>query len=153
MAPENRIIASGNLATSRRTIMGVLVQCALLEVADVDARSLLAGAGLPRRALDELDFPISLDQELVICNALLHTLAPSRSPAVTLFNTLHKLGINILGVLGMAMRHADTVSDALKICMTYPQLTWGHSRLIVSQQAHLSKFSFTMARPQLRHIF
>ena len=55
-----------------------------------------------------------------------------------------------LGVLGMAMRHADTAIDALATCLSYPQLSWGHSRLVVRSGANTSQFSFSMDRPSLR---
>ena len=73
--PKNEtVIASGNLATSRRTIMGVLGQFALFDINEKDTLAIFTGAGLPARALQEPDFPISLDQELVVCTALLRTL-------------------------------------------------------------------------------
>ena len=144
------VIASGNLATSRRTIMGVLGQCALLNVEEDQARAIFTGAGLPGRALEEPDFPISLEQELVICMALASTLPASHSPAVVLFSAMASMGIENLGVLGMAMRRAATAIDALKICLRYPQLTWGHSRMVVSRQENVSLFSFAMERPTMR---
>ena len=152
MRPDNSIIASGNLATKRRTIMGVLGQCALLEISRGTMRRIFAGAGLPDRALEEPDFPISLDQELVVCMALVHTLGDIQSPALRLFNAREKMGIDNLGVLGMAMRHAANAIDALKICLTYPQLTWGHSRMVVRRKPDATLFSFTMERPTLRGI-
>ena len=72
---DETVIASGNLATSRRTIMGVLGQCRLFGIEEAGTREIFTRAGLPSRALEELDFPISLDQELEICNALVRTLA------------------------------------------------------------------------------
>ena len=54
--------------------------------------------------------------------------------------------------LGMAMRHAATAIDALKVCLTFPQLTGGHSRMLVKQQRGELFFSFTMERPALRNV-
>jgi len=150
MSPDNTVVASGNLATPRRTIMGVLGQCALLQISDDVAREIFTGAGLPGRAVEEPDFPISLDQELTIAMALAHTLPVNRSPTVTLFNAMDNMGIENLGLLGMAMRHAATAIEALKICLTYPQLTWGHSHMVVRSQPSASIFSFAMERPTLR---
>jgi len=152
MSPDSTVIASGNLATTRRTILGVLGQCALLEVSNSTKREVFARAGLPDRALEEPDFPISLEQELVVCMALVHTLADGHSSAFRLFNSRDKMGIENLGVLGMAMRHAANAIDALKICLTYPQLTWGHSRMVVRRQPNATLFSFAMERPTLRGV-
>jgi len=146
------VVASGNLATRRRTITGLLGQLALLQINDSEALKILADEGLPGHALVEPDFPISLDQELGICLTLALGIQDHRSPTVTLFNALSTMGIENLGVLGMAMRHAPTALEALKICMAYPQLTWGHSRLVVRRQEDISLFFFSMERPVLRNI-
>ena len=129
--------------------MGVMAQCALLGVDDQRALELYTAAGLPSHALEDLDFPLSLDQELIICMGLVRTLAPTRSPTVALFRALQQSGIESLGVLGMAMRHAATAIDALKVCLAYPQLTWGHSRMVVRNASKLSIYSFAMERPTL----
>ena len=144
-------IASGNLATSRRTVMGVLGQCALFNLDDKRILEIFLHAGLPESALEELEFPISLNQELVICNEIARTLAAQGSVACAVFNAMQNLGIEVLGVLGMAMRHASTAVEALKVCLTYPQLTGGHSRLVVTRQDNDIQFAFTMERPALRN--
>ena len=149
MQPKDVIIASGNLATARRTILGVLAQCALLQVDDHDVLEIFTAAGLPERALQELEFPISLERELPILNALVRSFTSRSSPACMLFKSLDKLGIESLGVLGMAMRHANSAIQALQICLTYPQLTGGHSRLVVKRHAGEIQFLFTMERPAI----
>ena len=72
------VIASGNLASSQRTVTGLLGQLLFLSVSDEDALALFTGAGLPARALAEPDFPISLEQELIVCLALVRRLARTR---------------------------------------------------------------------------
>ncbi len=151
MTLNESVIASGNLATSRRTVMSVLGQCVLFGIDEVRTRAIFTRAGLPSRALEELDFPISLDQELEICNALVGNLPPHRSPLVAVFNATHNVGIEMLGVLGMAMRHAGNAVEALTTCLSYPQLTGGHSRFKVWQKPGQLLFSFTMdRRPVIR---
>ena len=150
MATAITVIASGNLATNRRPITGVLGQLGLLDVDDRAALAIFTDAGLPGRALEEPDFPISLQQELEICSALVRRLGSDVSPITLFFGARHQMGIENLGVVGMAMRHADTALDALKVCLDFPQLTWGHSRMIVSKTADTTRFSFTMERPTLR---
>ncbi|MEH6589597.1 MAG: helix-turn-helix domain-containing protein [Halioglobus sp.] len=152
MLSDDIIIASGNLGTPRRTIMGVLGQCALFELDEQRTKDIFTSAGLPARALEALDFPISLEQELLVCHALLQTLADGRSPICTVFGAMNNLGIENLAVLGMAMRHSDTAIDALKVCLTFPQLTGGHSRMLVKQQHGEMRLSFTMKRPSLRNV-
>jgi AraC-like DNA-binding protein len=150
MDDQSTVIASGNLASARRTITGLLGQLVLLEVNDKDALALFTDAGLPARALQEPDFPISLEQELIICMALVRRLGNDRSAVRVFFQSMHVMGIENLGVLGMAMRHAATTVAALQVCLNFPQLTWGHSRMVVRRQSDISLFTFTMQRPQIR---
>ena len=149
MPTESFIIASGNLATARRTVMGVLSQLVVLGISDSTALQIVTDAGLPARALAEPDFPISLDQELLICVALARQLG-GRSPVRALFELRQRMGIENLGVLGLAMQHAATTVEALKICVTYPQLSGGHCRMVVRRQPDATTFSFSMQRPLIR---
>jgi len=152
MQDDSHVIASGNLATVRRTISGVLGQLQLLGTTADSALQVFTAAGLPARALEEPDFPISLQQELEVCSALVDRLPAAASPTAIVFEARGLMGIENLGVLGMAMRHADTALDALQVCLEYPQLTWGHSRMIVRRQDATTRFAFTMERPQLRDV-
>lgn len=111
---------------------------------------MFTAAGLPVRALGEPDFPISLEQDLALCAAIARAVADAHSPAFVLFGALDRMGIDNMGVLGMAMRHAATATDALSVCLSFPQLSWGHSRLVVSNDGEATRFSFAMARPRLR---
>jgi AraC-like DNA-binding protein len=150
MTDQTTVVASGNLASARRTVTGLLGQLVFLDVNDQDALAMFTDAGLPARALEEPDFPIALEQELVICMALVRRLGMHRSSVRVFVQNMHKMGIENLGVLGMAMRHAATTVEALQVCLNFPQLTWGHSRLVVRRQSRVSLFTFTMQRPQLR---
>ncbi len=60
MTEQTTVIASGNLASARRTITGLLGQLVFLDVNDRDALELFTDAGLPARALEEPDFPINV---------------------------------------------------------------------------------------------
>lgn len=151
MTSDNTVIASGNLATARRTISGILGQFSLLEINDSHALTLLTNAGLPPQALEQPDFPVSLNQELFISQAIVNIISNNtRSPTRAIFETHQYFGIENMGVLGMAMRHAATSLEALTVCLTYPQLTWGHSRMVVRKQNDTAKFTFSMERPQVR---
>ena len=149
MQTKTSLIASGNLATSRRTITGVLGQFGLLEISNEAAAAIITDAGLPLRVLDEPSFPISIEQELVIFLAIVRLTVTTRSSARALFGRRQLLGIENLGVVGMAMRHAATAMDALEFFLTNPQMAWGHARMIVHWQSDASLFSFTMERPKL----
>lgn len=147
MTEAATLIASGNLATPRRTITGVLSQLMLLQIETEKAQQMFTDAGLPPRALEEPDFPISLQQELILCLALVKSLR--HSPVNVFLRADRNMGIENLGVLGMAMRHSATALDALKMCLTYPQLTWGHCRMLVYREAQHTRFIFVMEQPHI----
>jgi AraC-like DNA-binding protein len=150
MAHDTDIIASGNLASSRRIIAGLLGQLAFLDIGRNSAEALLLSAGLPARALDEPDFPVSLQQELEICAAMAAQVPRGTSLVRLLFASLDKMGIENLGVIGMAMRHAPTAIDSLRVCLAYPELTMGHCRMVVRRQPDGVLLSFHMERPTIR---
>jgi len=152
MKPDTSLISSGNLATSRRTITGVLGQFGLLEIGDEAAAAIITDAGLPLRVMDEPSFPIPIEQELLIFLAIVRLTVSTRSSARALFSRRQILGIENLGVVGMAMRHAATAMDALEFFLANPQLAWGHSRMAVHWQPDVSLFSFTMERPKLHDV-
>jgi AraC-like DNA-binding protein len=143
------ILASGNLASPRRILTGVLVQLELLAIDRAAARSIFTNAGLPARALDEPDFPVSLQQELEIVSALVKQLPPEMSPIRLLFGALPLLGIDNLGVVGMAMCHAASTLEALKVPLNYPELTMGHCRLVIGREDEFTRFVFQMDRPTM----
>lgn len=150
MNQGSSVIASGNLASPRRIIAGVLGQFGFMEIDADTAKTILTNAGLPARALEEPDFPISLQQELEICAELVTRLPPGVSPIRLLFQARPGMGIENLGVIGMAMRHSATAVESLKVCLEYPELTMGHCRMVVRRAPELSLFSFHMERPELR---
>ena len=150
MTQDGVVIASGNLASPRRIIAGVLGQFVLHGVDHACAATILTDAGLPTRALEEPDFPISLQQELQICAALVERIPVHVSPVRLLFEARANAGIEDLGVIGMAMRHAATAVDSLKVCLEFPELTMGHCRMVVRLKDDLSLFSFHMDRPSVQ---
>ncbi len=152
MSDASTVIASGNLASPRRIIAGVLGQFGFFDVGEDSARALLTNAGLPPRALEEPDFPISLQQELAICAELVQRLPPDVSPIRMLFQARSRMGIENLGVIGMAMKHAATAVESLMVCLAYPELTMGHCRMVVRRQSALSLFSFHMDRRGLEAV-
>lgn len=149
MSLDSTVLVNGNLASPRRIIAGVLAQLGILKISQDAAKSILTNAGLPARALQEPDFPVSLQQELEIIAALLTQQQPGTSPIRLLFGALPALGIENLGVVGMAMRHAATAVDALKVPFTYPELTMGHCRMVIRRQQETLVFVFHMDRPSL----
>jgi AraC-like DNA-binding protein len=150
MTQDSTVLASGNLASPRRIVAGLLIQLRNLDIDRDTALSIFTSAGLPAQALEEPDFPVSLEQELEIIAAVVARLPPGTSSIRLLFAALPRMSIENLGVVGMAMRHAATAMDALQVPLSYPELTMGHCRMVVRRQAETALFVFHMDRPTLR---
>ena len=146
---SEQVLASGNLASVRRMATSLLAQLEFFGVEESVARQIISAAGLPSRVLDEPDFPISLTQELQVCLSLIQHLGRNIHPVTMLFAHTRELGIEMMGVLGMAMLHADTLADSLAVCLRFPQLTPGHSRMVISQQQESLVYRFTFNAPEI----
>lgn len=144
-AGHPRTLASGTLATRRRTVAGILGQCGLAGIDEADIRAILRVAGLPARAATDPDFPVSLDRELTALAYMLRRVeASQRTAAEFAIETFSAVGINHYGVLGLAMQHAPTVLDALAVMLAYPELCWGHSRIVATAHADGVTLRFEM---------
>lgn len=127
------ILASGSLATRRRTVAGILGQCGLAGIGEAEVRGILRLTGLPSRAAVDPDFPVSVDRELTALSFMLRRVAElQRTAAEFAIETFSAIGINHYGILGLAMQHAPTVLEALRVMLAYPELCWGHSRIVAA---------------------
>jgi AraC-like DNA-binding protein len=147
MADQNTTgaLISGSLATRRRTVAGVLGQCGLAGLPEAEVRSILRLSGLPSRAATDPDFPVSVDRELTALSFMLRRVAESqRTAAEFAIETFSSIGINHYGILGLAMQHAPTVLDALRVMLAYPELCWGHSRIVATTAAGHWTLAFEM---------
>lgn len=140
-----RPLASGSLATRRRTVAGILGQCSLAGLDEAEVRTILRLSGLPARAATDPDFPVSVDRELTALSFMLRRVAETqRTAAEFAIETFSTIGINHYGVLGLAMQHAPSVLHALRVMLTYPELCWGHSRIVASAGHERWILSFEM---------
>lgn len=150
MTSRKSIIASGNMATARRTISGLLGQISIFGCPENDAIEIIKAAGLPAAAYDDPDFPVSLQQDLSICNSLVASLPKEQNPASLIFSIRELLGVDSAGVLGMAMRTAATHEEATQLYIKHPQLSWGHCRILIRQDQEHVDCEFSIDRPSLR---
>ncbi|TVS13045.1 MAG: AraC family transcriptional regulator [Gammaproteobacteria bacterium] len=141
-------LTSGNLASSRRTLAGVMGQLALAGLDDEARIAVLRQIGLPAQAAEDPEFPISLAQELQALSLMLPRLQRNRGSVVGFaIETFSRIGINHYGVLGLAMQHATTTLDAVEFFLTHPELSWGHSRILVHRSESGLTFDFDMDIP------
>ncbi len=141
-------LLSGNLASSRRTITGVMGQLALAGLDDAQRLAILGQIGLPPQATEDPEFPISTAQELQALMAMVGKLQRRRRDITAYaIETFSGIGINHYGVLGLAMQHATTTLEAIAFFLRHPELSWGHSRIVVSRDADRLVFDFDMDTP------
>ncbi len=127
-----KIVASHDLATGLRTIGGLLGQLELVGLDREASIAILQGAGLPASAYDDPSFPVSPRQDFEILNEIRKHLWPEYSMEVALFGVIHLMRIHMFGPLGMAWQTAPTLLEAVKVSITYPQLNWGRTRVVMS---------------------
>ena len=148
MTPREEVIGSGNLA-ARRTIAGVLGTLDARRISRRDAISILQESGLPARAYDETDFPISIAQQLRLHLAILKHAGPRAGSITETFSDLSRFDIARFGLLGLAMQSAPSLAEAVMVGVRHPELVWGHTRVSLVRRGDLLCFEFAMTRPDL----
>lgn len=140
--------SSGTLATRIRTVAGVLGQCELFGLNIYQTRNVLQLAGLPSRAAEDPDFPISIETEVSALSILLQqTSTEGQSLSGATIEMFSAVGINYYGILGLAMQHASSVSRALEVLFAYPQLCWGHCRILMTRDDASVRMRVTLDVP------
>lgn len=140
---DARILWTGNLATPRRTVLGLLGQIERSGVPPEHIGAVLVELGLPVLALQEPDISITHDQQLD-CIALLLERLHGVSPALQAVETGLEVELTIFGVLGLSMMYAPSLPEAMRLITTYPELSWGHSRITAATEGEVLMLSFEM---------
>lgn len=147
--PQEQTIFSVDLATPLRTIAGVLGTAEISRVPRDQQITMLTAAGLPVEALDAPDFPISLDQESRIFLAWLRYIDPAASSCTAIFGNAEWIDIGRFGLVGLAMQHAPSLEEAIRVVLENPQLVWGRSRLSVTSSDSALRLRFEPIHPVL----
>lgn len=152
MSESNRVLISGNLATAHRTITGALGLMEAFDITKTKSQEMIQNAGLPAHAFDDPSFPISANQHLELLNAILDEQVPDDSVISLVFLLAANLKIEDFGVVGLIMKFSESFQEAVQAALAYPELSWGHSRIVVSQSLAEFTATFTMERPKLTGI-
>lgn len=131
-AGDGRVLLVGSLAAATRTIAGNLGQAEFLRIDERRTREIVTGVGLPARAVDEPDFIISTEQQLLICAEQLAARPAGASLEATAFAMVDYIDATLLGLTGLAMLHAPSFVEFLRVCTDFPQLVWGQSRIVAT---------------------
>lgn len=143
------VLWAGDLATPRRTVLGVLAHIARLELDPARERAFLLESGLPPVAFEEPDIPITIEEELACMSRIVSALSPDRSIHVHAM----ELGLGSLvtnfGVLGLTMMYAPSIAECVRALASYPELCWGHARVSMCEGEHgiYHAFSVDAAMP------
>ncbi|MCB9592208.1 MAG: AraC family transcriptional regulator ligand-binding domain-containing protein [Sandaracinaceae bacterium] len=142
MAAEH--LLTGNLATPRRTVLGVFGLLERSDITEADVGRFLLECGLPPIAIQEPDIPITREQQLACMARLLERLDPELS--VPHHATEVGLGVHItlFGMLGLSLMYAGSLRECLRVITTYAELSWGHSRIVVAREGDQIFQAFAM---------
>ena len=149
MSRSNHVIISGNLATAHRTINGALGLMEAFGVSASKSKTLIRNAGLPAHAFDDPSFPISANQHLELLNAILMEQESEGSVITLVLLLASQLTIDSFGVVGLIMKYSESFPEVLRTSLAYPELSWGHSRIVVTRERSEYRTTFTMEQPQL----
>lgn len=145
------VLFSGNLATPRRTVVGVLAHIGRLELPPEEQARFFDRCGLPPIALTHPDIPISLEQELTCMARIVAVLAARGGGGPSPAAQALEIGLDSMathfGMLGLTLMYAVNVAECARVLVTYPELSWGHSRLTVRQTADHLVLSFVVDAP------
>ncbi|MFV0411198.1 MAG: helix-turn-helix domain-containing protein [Paracoccus sp. (in: a-proteobacteria)] len=143
------IIVSADLATPLRTVAGVLGTAEISGVPRARQVEMLTAAGLPAKAMETPDFPISLEQELQIILSWLRYMGPGASSPTSIFANVAWQDIGRFGLVGLAMQHAPSLEQALRVVFENAQLVWGHTRLAVTSDGETMRLRLDPMRSSL----
>jgi len=149
MSESNEVMVSGNLATAHRTITGALGLMEAFGVTTQESKEMIQNAGLPAHAFDDPSFPISANQHLELLNAILGEQKSDESVITLVFLLASELKIESFGVVGLIMKYSASFQQVLRAGLAYPELNWGHSRIVVTRDSTEFKNTFTMEQPKL----
>ena len=103
-----------------RLAYGLAPLVQLLETRNHAAQPLLAEAEIPRFALEEPSYRISLQQELTFTRRALARLGHEVGLDVG-----RRFHLSMFGVLGLAASCAPTLHESFRLLLRYPALVWG----------------------------
>lgn len=144
MAGDTEVLFTGNLATPRRTALGIFRHIERSAVAPHEVLAILRASGLPPIALEEPDIPITREQQLECMSRLIARMDPKMS--VPHHATEVGLGVHVtmFGMLGLSVMYAPSLRECLRVFTTYAELSWGHSRLVAVREGDDVFLSYVM---------
>lgn len=134
MAADTEVLWTGNLATPRRTALGIFGHIERSAIPPAEVLALLLDSGLPPIALEEPDIPITHEQQLQCLSRLIGRMDPAMSPPHHAAEVGFGVHVTMFGMLGLSLMYASSLRECLRVITTYPELSWGHSRLVAARE-------------------
>lgn len=145
--PPVEVLWTGSLATPRRTALGIFGHLARSDVRPDEVLSLLLESGLPPIALEEPDIPITHAQQLECMSRLIGRMDPSTSAPHHAAEVGLGVHVTMFGMLGLTLMYASSLRECLRVITTYPELSWGHSRIVVAREGDAIYQAYVMDEP------
>ena len=142
----SNVLARGDLAVSQRTLGGLLGQLDAANLGRSEAEEILRSAGLPASAYDDPFFPLSLEEDFEILNAIRKRLWTDVSMEVGVFRVALFTRVHMFGALGLAWQSAPTILDAVNLSIDYPQINWGRSRMVFEVSPRQERITYEIDR-------
>lgn len=126
------------MSTPVRLAYGLAPMIQSLEAHGHAVEPLLAATEIPRFALEEPSYRISLAQELKFTRLTLARIRHS-SPALEIGRRFH---LSMFSVLGLAAACAPTIREAFHTILSYPELAWGLIEISVWREGEREYIAF-----------
>ncbi|MSR13952.1 MAG: AraC family transcriptional regulator [Gammaproteobacteria bacterium] len=126
------------MSTPVRLAYGLAPMIQFLENTGHAVEPLLAATEIPRFALEEPSYRISLEQKLKFTRLVLARVK-SASAALEIGRRFH---LSMFSVLGLTASCAPTIRDSLQLLLTYPELAWGLIELVVWREGEHKYIAF-----------
>ena len=149
MVSSDKIVGTGDLGASLRTIGGILGQFDAFGFNRETSLQVLRGIGLPPIAYEDPTFLISLEQDFQLLNEIRKFLPASMTLETALFRQMLGARANMFGALGLAWQSAPTIRDAFKALITFPQANWGRSRVLLAVSAKQERIIYQLDKQRL----
>ena len=131
MVDEVEQVLAPDPEKSDRLLVVVVMKLKSMSLPDQTISQILRRAGLPTGAMDDFQFRLRFSLEMEILLDGLRIAAQGKPLTFALFAALPGVGVDNFGTIGLAMKHAPSLLEAVKSSYGDLIFTWAHTRLLI----------------------